>query len=350
MAVDTPAYTPLVPLLRARWIAALAVAVACAVATLPSYALQMGAASTWAFAAAGVAGHYRARRWFCQRPGGEDEWLGVVAVGRLHSLRYPALALLLVVARSSVFGWHVAAGTASLAAAAIGGFNLTSAAAGARWQRRTAHRLLAPTAARPWIRRSRLRATTLDDVVPATAARRSLLAPILIVVCIVSALDMRALASAPAAPLPTGPTHMSAPLSAASAQLAGHAVRVTCWSLSDWKRYERMSHQRVAGITWQGGIYLAPNVCAWLDWMRAGHWSSDSVSTYWMAATTGTLAHETGHVLLGRSEHAAECYALGHVARTAELLGLSSTRGRLLQEVYRERVHPTLPPAYRQPC
>ena len=111
-----------------------------------------------------------------------------------------------------------------------------------------------------------------------------------------------------------------------------------------------MYDQQVDGITWHGQIYLAPNVCAWLDWMRTGHWSSESTNTFWMAEATGTLAHETGHVLLGRSEHDAECYALVHVARTAELLGISTTKAQLLQQVYRDRVHPGLPPAYTQPC
>ena len=350
-AVDARAYTPLVPLLRTRWVAALAVAVVCGVAALPAHTIEMGALSTWAFAAAGVAGHYRARRWFCQPPGGEDEWLHVVAVGPLRSLRYPAFALLLVVLRASVLDWCLTAVTASLAAVAIGGFNLASAVAGARWQRRTAHRLLAPTAARPWLFRSRLRADALEHIVPGSAARRSLLAPALIVVCIVSAVDMRALgAFASHAPASAGPTHVSAPLSAISAGLAGYPVRVTCWSAGDWHNWQRTMHQRIAGLTWQGGIYLSPNVCEWLDWMRAGHWSSDPNNTYWMAESTGTLAHETGHVLLGSSEHQAECYALNHVAPTAELLGLSPAQGQLLQDVYRDRVHPGLPPAYTQPC
>jgi hypothetical protein len=350
-AVDTGTYTPLVPLLRARWMAAVTLATACAVTTLPARAMEVGAACTWAFAAAGVAGLFRARRWFCQRPGGEDEWLRVVAAGRVRSLRYPALALALIVARTGMLDWRITALTVSFAAAAIGGFNLASAAAAGRWQNRTAHRLLAPTAARPWIARSRLRADALTNGVPVTTGRPFLLGPILIVVCIVSALDMHALdASARAASASPGPTHVSRPFSAVSTQLAGHPVRVTCWSVPDWHRYQRAYDQRVAGVTWQGRIYLAPYVCGWLEWMRAGHWSSDRTNTYWLADSVGTLAHETGHAFLGRSEHDAECYALGHVATTAELLGLSSSRALVLQEVYRDRVHPKLPAAYTQPC
>jgi hypothetical protein len=351
-AAEAPAYTPLVPLLRARWIATLVVAAACGVFTLHHDALQMGAILTWAFAVGGVAGHYRAMRWFCQRPGGNDQPVRLASVGRVRSLRYPALALALVALRMATLGMRPTLGVVAVIAAAIAGFNLTACAHAIRWQCKTGHRLLAPMAPRPWIARSRLRGYLLDPVEPARIRRRSLLAPILIAVCIVSALDMHALDNRARADTTArvDVTHVDAALSDVSARLAGHPVSVTCWSTGGWRSFERRYRERVGGVTWHRRVFLAPYVCNWLEWMRAGHWASDQRDSYWMAESAGVLAHETGHVVLGSSEHDAECYALGHVAAALELLGVSTARAELLQSVYRERVHPSLPPAYTQPC
>ena len=328
------------------------IAVACAAASVHGDALRVGVGVCWTFAVGGIAGHYRARRWFSQTRGGDPQMLRVVTSGRLRSLRYPLLAILVIAARWSPAGWRASLEAAALLASAIGGFNLASAAAAGRWQRGTAHRLLAPAARRPWIPRGRLRAHALEGVVPAPDVRRALLPLLLAGAFVVSSAGLQALAArAQAGPMSGSSTHIDRGLSIEAETLSGSAATVSCWSTADWHAYERRYNQNVGGVTWGGGrIFLSPHVCAWLSWMGSGHWSDDPKNLFWMAESVGVLAHESGHVAEGSSERDAECFALAHLDQAARMLGIDADRARRLAVVFRERVHPTLPAAYTDPC
>jgi hypothetical protein len=55
-------------------------------------------------------------------------------------------------------------------------------------------------------------------------------------------------------------------------------------------------------------------------------------------------------VVDGPDESGAECYAIAHMLRTLLLLGVDQDHAAELTEIYRDRVHPGMPPAYTQPC
>lgn len=144
-------------------------------------------------------------------------------------------------------------------------------------------------------------------------------------------------------------SHVAPKLGRAAATLAGEEAVVQCWSKADWARVLEETarflnepfDEGTAGFVVFGDhrINLPPDVCATLE--RGG---GDAEAR---AFAVATLAHEARHVAGTVNETTATCQSIEDLPKAARLLGLGQAAGRDLAALFRERIRPTLPPAYR---
>jgi hypothetical protein len=144
-------------------------------------------------------------------------------------------------------------------------------------------------------------------------------------------------------------SHVSRPLGRVASELAGEEAVVQCWSARDWRRMlsetgrflNEPATSDTAGFVLFGDhrINLPADVCTTLERGRG-----DDVNR---AFALATLAHEARHVSGTVNETTATCQSIDDLADAARLLGLGGAEGRELAAVFRERVLPTMPRAYR---
>ena len=131
-------------------------------------------------------------------------------------------------------------------------------------------------------------------------------------------------------------------------RLAGRRVEAHCWSGADWRRINRELslymglNREIAGYASVGGdeVELAPDGCAPLvRVLYGGSWPEDGGGRIELAAAVSLLAHEVAHALGTSDEARAECWALQHVRRVAELLGAPAESARELAETQWQDVY-----------
>jgi hypothetical protein len=362
MLADVPAaYLELRPLLGMRWRMSLTVTAAAALAlVVGGHAQLAGAMGSWGFFVGALCGLLRARFWF--RDARRAERPMRLRLVEPHGIRSgtgvaPAAAVAVsAVVLLGVFGYHGSSITlvqnVVLLCAVAAGIDFGCAVAVGGWESRTGYSVARPYGPRPRLRGRELTAVSAGRI-PA-GSRVPYLIPVLCVAGAMLAGSAAAAVSDPSVDLPPAPavSYVDQSLTDVSAGLSGTSAPVTCWSQHDWQSYQRTYDEPVAGVQSMGRIYLSPDTCRWLTWMRTTHgWPVTHASRFSMAEAAGVLTHETGHVVLGSNETNAECFAYDNVGRTAALLGYPAAEASELATIYRTESHPQLPPKYlARPC
>jgi hypothetical protein len=362
MLADLPiACLELRSLLGMRWRMSLTVTAAAALAlVIGGHPLLAGAMGSWGFFVGTLCGLLRARLWFRDaRHAPQPTRLRLVPPHGIRSGAGAAPAVAVAVTAVMLLGLTGYNGSSTtlvqnvvLLCGLAAGVDFGCAVAIGGWESRTGYRVARPCAPRPRLRGRELAAVPAGRLT--AVPRLPYLIPVLCVAGAMLAGSAAAAVTDPSVDLPPAPavSYVDPSLTAVSAELSGAAAPVTCWSARDWQSYQRTYDEPVAGVQSMGRIYLSPDTCRWLTWMRTSHgWPVTHASRFSMAEAAGVLTHETGHVVLGSNETNAECFAYDNVGRTAGLLGYPPAEANELATIYRTESHPQLPPRYlERPC
>jgi hypothetical protein len=133
------------------------------------------------------------------------------------------------------------------------------------------------------------------------------------------------------APLASSAASIQGSLSRAASALADRPIMVVCAPL-----------QGLEGEADSGRVWLGLSTCAPLL-----HSAARGPDNIYAAEAAAALAHEVGHVLLGRCEYRAESYAMEHWRKLYRILGLGTPDEA--DAAYVLSLHQALPAAYLSP-